>query len=92
MHNYLKPRIENVVEILKKDIELIAKKKKDDEWKRDHYRYTFTIFVQRMYDLLNSNITGVEMMPVSKSTKKELALLRNKIDEMIVEGAGHSID
>ena len=83
MHNYIKPRIDNVIEILKKDIDLIAKKKKDDEWKRDHYRYTFTVFVQRMYDLLNSNLTEEEMQPISKSTKKELKALRKGIDEMI---------
>lgn len=83
MHNYIKPRIDNVIEILKKDIDLIAKKKKDDEWKRDHYRYTFTVFVQRMYDLLNSNLTEEEMQPISKSTKKELKALRKWIDEMI---------
>lgn len=83
MQNYLKPRIENVIEILKKDFDLISKKSKADEWKRDHYRYTFTVSVQRMYDLLNSNITGDEMIPISKSTKKELKALRNRIDEMI---------
>lgn len=84
MENFLKPRIDNIIEILKKDTELIAKKKKDDEWKRDHYRYTFTIFVQRMYDLLNSNLTAEEMMPISQSTKKELKTLRNRIDEMLL--------
>lgn len=83
MHNYLKPRIDNIVEILKKDFNLIAGKKKDDEWKRDHYRYTFTVFVQRMYDLLNSNLTGEEMLPINPSTIKELKALRNRIDEMI---------
>lgn len=83
MHNYLKPRIDNIIEILKKDFELIAGKKKDDEWKRDHYRYTFTVSVQRMYDLLNSNITGEDMLPISKSTKLELENLRVKIEKMI---------
>lgn len=83
MQNYLKPRIDNVVEILKKDFDLIAQKKKDDEWKRDHYRYTFTIFVQRMYDLFNSNITGEVMRPISKSTKQELEILRAMITRMI---------
>lgn len=83
MHNYLKPRIDNVIEILKKDFDLIAGKKKDDEWKRDHYRYTYTVSVQRMYDLLNSNLTGEEMQLVNKSTKKELKALRDMIDEML---------
>lgn len=83
MQNYLKPRVDNVIEILNKDFELIAKKKKDDEWKRDHYRYAFTLVAQRMYDLLNSNLTGEEMHPVSPSTKKELKALRNRIDEML---------
>jgi hypothetical protein len=84
MQSYLKPRIDNVIEILKKDIDLIANKKKDDEWKRIHYRYTFTLFVQRMYDLLNSNLTVEEMMPISQSTEKELKALRNRIDEMLL--------
>lgn len=83
MYNYLKPRIDNILEILKKDFELIAGKKKDDVWKRDHYRYTFTVSVQRMYDLLNSNITGEDMLPISKSTKQELENLRVKIEKMI---------
>lgn len=83
VQNYLKPRIDDVIEILKKYIDLIAKKKKDDEWKRDHYRYTFTLFAQRMYDLLNSNLTGEEMLPINQSTKKELKALRNRIDEML---------
>lgn len=83
MENYLKPRIDNVIEILKKDFDMIAKKKKDDEWKRDHYRYTFTIAVQRMYDLLNTNLTGEKMHPISISTKQELEVLREMITRMI---------
>lgn len=83
MQNYLKPRIDNIIEILKRDFDMIAQKKKDDEWKRDHYRYTFTLAAQRMYDLLNSNLTGEELLPISLSTKKELKALRNRIDEMI---------
>lgn len=83
MQNYLKPRIDNVIEILRKDCDLIAQKNKDDDWKRDHYRYTFTVAAQRMYDMLNSNITGEEMQPISQSTKKELKSLREKIEEMI---------
>jgi uncharacterized protein YutE (UPF0331/DUF86 family) len=85
MQNYLKPRIDNVIDILKKDFDMIAKKKKDNEWKRDHYRYAFTLAAQRMYDLLNSNLTGEEMYPVSPSTKKELKALRSKIDEMLIK-------
>lgn len=83
MHNYLKPRIDNIIIILKNDLDLIAGKRKDDEWKRDQYRYTFTLAVQRMYDLLNSNLTVNQMSPVSQSTKSELVALRDRIDKML---------
>lgn len=83
MQNYLKPRIENIIEILKRDFDMIAKKKKNDEWKRDHYRYAFTLAAQRMYDMLNSNLTGEKMHSVSPSTQKELEALCKRIDEMI---------
>lgn len=83
MHNYLKPRINNIIIILKNDLDLIAGKRKDDEWKRDQYRYTFTLAVQRMYDLLNSNLTVNQMSPVSQSTKSELIALRDRIDKML---------
>lgn len=83
MQNYLKPRIDNIIEILRRDFDMIAKKEKDDEWKRDHYRYAFTLAAQRMYDMLNSNLTGEKMHSVSSSTKKELEALCKRIDEMI---------
>ena len=51
MNNQLKPRLDLLLEDLKNDFTLIAKKKKDDEWKRDHFRYTFTIHTQRIYEI-----------------------------------------
>lgn len=83
MFNWLKPRLDNIIILLQKDLDLISKKRKDDEWKRDHYRYTFTVAAQRMYELLNLELSGKQMLPVKDSTKKELKILRNMIDTMI---------
>lgn len=83
MFNWLKPRLDNIIIILEKDLDLISKKRKDDEWKRDHYRYTFTVAAQRMYELLNLELSGRQMLPIKDSTKKELKILRNMIDTMI---------
>ena len=38
MNNQLKPRLDFLIELLKKDLDLIYKKKNDDEWKRDKIR------------------------------------------------------
>ena len=43
MNNQIKPRLDFLIELLKKDLDLICKKKKEDEWKRDHFRYAFTV-------------------------------------------------
>ncbi len=83
MNNQLKPRIDLLIEDLKNDFSLIAKKKKDDEWKRDHYRYTFTVHVQRIYEMLNTSITENPPAEIKLSTKKELKLLRDEINNMI---------
>ena len=83
MDNQLKPRFDFLVEQLKKDFELIAKKKKDDEWKRDHYRYTFTISAQRIYEMLNTSITEKLPAEIKTSTKKEMILLRDYLNKMI---------
>jgi hypothetical protein len=83
MNNYLKPRLDFLLEQLKKDFDLIAKKKKDDEWKRDHYRYTFTVHVQRIYEMLNTSITENEPADIKEATKKEMTLLQNYLESMI---------
>ena len=83
MKNYLLPRLENIIEILRKDFILIAKKKQNDEWKRDHYRYTFTVTAQRMFELLDTQLTNDVVSPVSESTKKELIRLQNQINSII---------
>ena len=83
MMNYLIPRLENLVAILSKDLRLIASKKKDDEWKRDHYRYIFTVHAQRIYRLLNTSLTEVPAAEVKKSTKDELIVLRDILNKMI---------
>ena len=83
MMNYLIPRLENLVAILSKDLRLIASKKKDDEWKRDHYRYIYTVHAQRIYRLLNTSLTEVPAAEVKKSTKDELIVLRDILNKMI---------
>ena len=83
MNNQLKPRLDLLLEDLKNDFALIAKKKKDDEWKRDHFRYTFTIHTQRIYEMLNTSITGNLPAEIKNSTKKEMVLLRDYLNKMI---------
>jgi hypothetical protein len=83
MNNQLKPRLDLLLEDLRKDFALIAKKKKDDEWKRDHYRYTFTVHTQRIYEMLNTSITEEPPAETKTSTKKEIILLRDYLDSMI---------
>jgi hypothetical protein len=83
MNNQLKPRLDLLLEDLKNDFSLIAKKKKDDEWKRDHYRYTFTVQVQRIYEMLNTSITEASPAEVKTSTKKEIISLINYLETMI---------
>jgi hypothetical protein len=83
MHNQLNPRIDHLIELLKKDFDLISKKKKDDEWKRDHFRYTFTVHVQRIYELLNTSVTKDLPAEIKSSTKKEIVLLRDYLNKMI---------
>jgi len=83
MNNQLKPRLDLLLEDLKNDFALIAKKKRDDEWKRDHFRYTFTIHTQRIYEMLNTSITENLPVEIKNSTKKEMVLLRNYLNSMI---------
>jgi hypothetical protein len=83
MSNQLKPRLDLLLEDLKNDFALIAKKKKDDEWKRDHFRYTFTIHTQRIYEMLNTSITENLPAEIKSSTKKEIVLLRDYLNKMI---------
>ncbi len=62
MINYLIPRLENLIDALTSDLRLIAKKKKDDEWKRDHYQIYFhsscskNLFIIKYF--ANRNTTG----------------------------------
>lgn len=83
IYNWLKEDLDTMVGGFQKDLNLIAKKKKDEEWKRDHYRYTFTVFAQRIYKLLNTSITEDPPAAVQPSTKKELEVLKSIIEEMI---------
>lgn len=83
MNNQLKPRLDFLIELLKKDFDLISKKKKDDEWKRDHFRYSFTVHVQRIYELLNTSVTKDLPAEIKSSTKKEMILLRDYLNKMI---------
>ncbi len=83
VYNWLKEDLDGMIESLRKDLNLIAKKKKDDEWKRDHYRYTFTVASQRIYKLLNTSITGDPPAEVQSSTQKELKVLRDIIEDML---------
>ncbi len=85
MLNYLIPRLENLIDALKSDFRLIAKKRRDDEWKRDHYRYIFTVHSQRIYNVLNTSLTDLPAASVQKSTREELIVLRKMIDKMIEE-------
>jgi hypothetical protein len=83
MNNQLKPRLDLLLEDLKNDFALIAKKKKDDEWKRDHFRYTFTVHTQRIYEMLNTSITEKPSAEIKTSTKKEIIFLRDYLNSMI---------
>ena len=83
MNNQLKPRLDFLVEQLKKDFDLIAKKDKDDEWKRDHFRYTFTVHTQRIYEMLNTSITTTPPSEIKSSTKKELKNLGDYLNKII---------
>ena len=83
MNNQIKPRLDFLLEQLKKDFELISKKKKDDEWKRDHYRYTFTVHVQRIFNMLNTSLTNDQPAEIKASTKEEMVLLRDYLNKMI---------
>ncbi len=83
MNNQIKPRLDLLLELLNKDFDLISKKKKDDEWKRDHFRYTFTVYVHRIYELLNTSVTKDLPAEIKSSTKKEMVLLRDYLNKMI---------
>lgn len=83
MNNQIKPRLDFLIELLKKDLDLICKKKKEDEWKRDHFRYAFTVHVHRIYELLNTSVTKDLPAEIKSSTKKEMVLLRDYLNKMI---------
>ncbi len=84
MHNYLQPRLNILINELRKNFDLIASKNKDEEWKRDNYRYTFTVSVQRIYKLLNTSLTEQKVSAIRSSTKNELKILKDIVDEMIL--------
>ncbi|MGE5679869.1 MAG: hypothetical protein ACM34K_03210 [Bacillota bacterium] len=83
MNNWLKQRLDFELDQLRSDLKLISLKQKDEEWKRDHYRYAFTLSAQKIYQLLDSTITQDPLTPPSESTKKELALLTNYLKNII---------
>lgn len=83
MDNQIKSRLDLLIADLNRDLALIAKKKKDDEWKRDHFRYSFTVHVQRIYELLNTSVTKDLPAEIKSSTKKEMVLLRDYLNNMI---------
>ena len=83
IHNWLKEDLYRMIDNLKRDLDIIAKKKKDDEWKRDHYRYSFTLAAQRIYKLLNTSITENPPAPVQESTRQELKVLKEILEEML---------
>ena len=85
MINYLIPRLEILIDTLKSDLKLIARKQRDDEWKRDHYRYIFTVHAQRIYKLLNTSLTEIPAAKIQKSTKEEIIILRDILNRMIEE-------
>ncbi len=72
-----------MIQKLQNDLNLIANKNKDDEWKRDHFRYTYTVWSQRIYNLLNTSITDTEPSGVKDSTKKEMKALKDILGKMI---------
>jgi len=84
LHNYLQPRLNILINELRKNFDLIASKNKDEEWKRDNYRYTFTVSVQRIYKLLNTSLTEQKVSAIRSSTKNELKILKDIVDEMIL--------
>ncbi len=85
MRNWIIPRLEFFLSEIKMDFNIISKKNKNDEWKRDHYRYAFTVRAQGIFKLLNTSITNEPISQIQPSTKNELMVLRDMIDEMINE-------
>jgi hypothetical protein len=83
IYNWLKADLDGMIENLKNDLNLIANKKHNDEWKRDHYRYAFAVSAQRIFNLLNTSITENLPAGVQPSTKKELEVLNLIIENMI---------
>lgn len=83
MNYWLKHHLDYEIELLKSDLKLIALKQKPEEWKRDHYRYTFALHAQNIFTLLDSSITEDPVAPVSLSTKKELIVLRDLLNKII---------
>lgn len=83
MRDYLGQDLEYFLNKLKEDIELISAKNKEEEWKRDHYRYSFIISSQRILNTLNTALSKTPPAGFQEPTMKELIILRDMINEMI---------
>lgn len=83
MNNWIKQGLDYEFDELRQNLKMIALKDKEEEWKRDHYRHTVAVAVQRIFRLLNSTITSEPPAPVSHATKEELMILRDMIDRMV---------
>jgi hypothetical protein len=83
MRNWLKNDLDYFISGYQRDVEMISKKDKDEEWKRDHYRYASAVYFQRILNALNTQIIETPPSPLKESTRLELIVLRNIIDQMI---------
>jgi hypothetical protein len=83
MRNWIKQDLDLLIKKYNEDLEMISKKNKDDEWKRDHYRYASAVAFQRILTLLNTSITGTPAAPLQESTRAELQELKKVIEQTI---------
>lgn len=83
MHNRMKYNLDDLIGGYKSDLEMVSRKNKDEEWKRDHYRYISAIAFQRIFNMLNAQVTEIPPAPVNESTRRELIILRKIIDAMV---------
>ena len=88
MKDYLAQDLEYFLGKLKADIDLISDKKKEEEWKRDHYRYAFIVTSQRIFNTLNTALSQTPPSGLQESTRNELIVLRDLINEMLGEKSG----
>ncbi len=83
MKDYLAQDLEYFLGRLQQDINLISAKKKEEEWKRDHYRYAFILSSQRILNTLNTSLSKTPPAGLQEPTRKELIVLRDMINEML---------